>query len=67
MGISEKVARMRLYYHANVVEVNNVLNQLNIISDEKAEEIAEKHVMLIVNDILPRIFGQKAVDELFKK
>lgn len=67
MGISEKVARMRFHYHANVVEINNALNQLHIISDEKAEEIAEKHVMIVINDILPRIFGQKAVDELFKK
>lgn len=67
MGMSERVAKMRLNYHANVVEINNVLNQLHIISDEKAEEIAKKHVMIIVNDVLPRIFGQKAVDELFKK
>ena len=63
MGLAERVAKCRLYYHAYALEVNNVLNQLGLRGDEKAEEVGKKHTMLIMNDCLPRIYGQKAVDE----
>lgn len=66
MGLSTTVAKMRLVYHAEAIEINNVLNQLHIRNDDVAEECAKKHTMEIVNDILPRIYGQEAVDDLFK-
>ena len=64
MGAAEALARVRLHYHANLLEVNNVLNQLGIRNDDKAEEVAKHHVMTIINDCLPRIYGQKAVDDM---
>ena len=66
MDITERVARMRFVYHSNMVSVVNVLNQLNIIPDDKAEELNKHHAMTIFTDILPRlgcdvekIFGKK--------
>lgn len=55
MGIANKVTKMRFWYHANAIDVNNVLNQLKLRSDEKAEVIGKEHVMIIVKDILPRM------------
>jgi len=66
MGLADKVSKMRLSYHLNGIEINNVLNQLHIRDDEKAERIAKNHVMTIFNDILPRLYGKEAVDELLK-
>ena len=62
MGLAEEVAKVRLSYHANAIEVNNVLNQLRIRTDEKAEEIAKKHTMVIFEDIMPRL-GLNVLDE----
>jgi len=55
MSISKKVTKMRYKYHLNAIEINNVLNQLHIRNDEKAEENAKKHIMVIFNDIIPRM------------
>ena len=55
MGLAEKVSIMRFHYHSNLIEVNNVLNQLGIRSDNKAEEIGKKHAMILFNDVLPRL------------
>lgn len=65
MSLSTKIAKARLAYHANVVDLINAGNQLGIIKDEKAEELAKKHTMTIMGDILPRIYGQAIVDALF--
>ena len=54
-SLSQKVAWMRLKYHANFVEMVNACNQLHILSDDKAEETNKRHVMVVVNDILPRL------------
>lgn len=43
MDIAKRVAKMRLTYHSNMLSINNVLNQLGIRKDEKAEEIGKKH------------------------
>lgn len=45
MSIVTKVAKMRLNYHANMLDVCNVLNQLGILKDEKAEEVMKNHTM----------------------
>lgn len=55
MSISKEVTKMRYKYHLTAIELNNVLNQLHIRNDEKAEEIGKKHAMVIFNDIIPRI------------
>lgn len=55
MNLPKIVAKMRLRYHANMIDVVNVGNQLGIISDEKAEEMNKNHAMTIFTDILPRL------------
>ena len=45
MSIVTKVAKMRLFFHANMLDVCNVANQLGILKDEKAEEIMKGHTM----------------------
>lgn len=54
-GLPYIVANLRLRYHSNAIDLNNVLNQLKIRSDEKAEEIAKQHAMTIFEDIFPRL------------
>lgn len=55
MDISTLVAKVRFHYHANACDVDNVLNQIGLMSDKKAEERNRNHVMTIVNDICPRL------------
>lgn len=64
MDITKRVAKMRLNHHANMVSLNNVLNQLHIISDETAEQRNKDHVMIILTDIAPRL--GKNVGALFE-
>ena len=45
MSIVKKVAKMRLMFHANMLDVFNAANQLGILKDEKAEEIMKYHTM----------------------
>ena len=45
MDITKKVAKARYFYHLNMLDVSNVLNQLGILSDEKAEKMSKKHAM----------------------
>ncbi len=45
MNIVTKVAKMRLNFHATMLDVYNIANQLGILKDEKAEEIMKKHTM----------------------
>ena len=45
MSIVKKVAKIRLIFHANMLDVCNVANQLGILKDEKAEEIMKHHSM----------------------
>ena len=55
MDITKVVAKMRFHYHANMLDVNNVLNQLGLRNDDKAEAIGKKHTMTILTDCLPRM------------
>ena len=64
MGIPTLVAKARFQYHGTLLDLNNVLNQLHMRSDEKAEEIAKKHAMIIFGDIFPRIYGEDYLDKL---
>lgn len=45
MSIVERVAKMRLAYHANMLDVCNVCNQLGILKDDKAEEKMKRHTL----------------------
>lgn len=49
------IAYLRFQYHGFLLDLNNCLNQLHLRSDEAAEEIAKKHVMTMLLDILPRL------------
>ena len=43
MSLSKFVAKMRFTYHVNAIEINNVLNQLHIRSDSKANAVGKYH------------------------
>ena len=45
MSIVKKVAKARLLFHANMLDVCNVANQLGILKDSKAEEVMKKHTI----------------------
>lgn len=45
MDITKKVAKMRFIYHTNMLDICNVLNQLGILKDEKAEMVMRDHCM----------------------
>lgn len=45
MDITKKVAKCRFMYHVNMLDVCNILNQLGILKDEKAEEVMKNHTM----------------------
>ena len=55
MNIPKIVAKARFIYHSNALDINNVLNQLGLRDDEKAEEVGKQHTMAIFTDILPRL------------
>ncbi len=55
MDLPRKVAKMRYNYHLAMIDINNVMNHLHLINDEKADEKAKLHAMTIFNDILPRL------------
>lgn len=42
MDITKKVAALRFKYHANMLDVCNVLNQIGILKDEKSRIGDEK-------------------------
>lgn len=45
MDITKKVAALRFKYHANMLDVCNVLNQIGILKDKKAELLMKNHTM----------------------
>ena len=54
-NLPKTVAKIRLKYHMEMLDVNNILNQLGIMSDEKCEERQKYHTMTIFGDIFPRL------------
>ena len=44
MNIVKTVAKMRLNYHLNMLDVCNVLNQLHILSNRKANKKMKNHL-----------------------
>ena len=45
MNIVTKVAKARLNFHATMLDICNVANQLGIKKDEKAEKVMKDHCM----------------------
>lgn len=66
MSLARKIAKARMVYHTNMVELVNVGNQLGLIKDEKAEKANKHHVMTLITDVWPRIYGEAAVAKLFE-
>lgn len=54
-SLERLIAKIRLHYHANCLDINNALNQMHLMSDEKNEESNKKHVMIIFTDVCPRL------------
>lgn len=54
-SLEKIVANIRFWYHANCLDINNTLNQLHLMSDERNEASNAKHVMIICNDVFPRL------------
>lgn len=65
MDITKKVAKLRFGYHTNMLDVCNVLNQVGILKDNKAEEVMKNHTMKSI-DCLARIHDT-TVEELLNK
>ena len=57
MSIVTKVAKMRLNYHATMLDICNVANQLGILKDEKAEEVMKKHTFKCFDAMEHCIYG----------
>lgn len=49
MSIVTKVAKVILFFHANMLDICNVANQLGILKDDKAEEVMKGHAMECVD------------------
>lgn len=64
MDITKKVAKARYIYHTNMLDVCNVLNQIGILKDDKAEEKMKNHCMESL-DCLRRMGYD--VDSIFKE
>jgi len=64
MSLATRIAKVRLSYHASMIDLVNAGNQIGLIKDEKAERMNRDHVMTIMTDILPRIYGQALIDSL---
>ena len=64
MDLAKTVAMIRFKVNANLIEAVNVGNQLKLISDDRAEALNKRRCMEIFEDILPRIYGQEAVNKL---
>lgn len=65
MNLPKTVAKIRLRYHLEMVDVNNVLYQLHLRGEEKAEKIGAKHTMASL-DCFERL-GIPVYDEILKK
>ena len=45
MDITKEVAKKRLNYHTTMLDIYNVLNQIGILKDKKAEVLMKDHTM----------------------
>jgi hypothetical protein len=67
-SLEKIVAKVRLYYHASWLDINNTLNQLHLMSNERNERGYAKHAMIVINDICPRLgITEEMILKAFKK
>lgn len=64
MSFATRIAKMRLSCHASLVDFGNGLNQLHVLSDEKAEKFCAKHTILAL-EAGARMHG-KSLNEILK-
>ena len=57
MSLEKMVLTMVTHYHADLIDIHNVLHALGLRSDEQAEEFNKKHVMKIV-----RMYARRGYD-----
>lgn len=68
MSLPTMIANIRLKYHLNALDLYNSLNQLHLVSDEKAEEANKMHLKKCIDCysrlgvILPKEFLDFAKD-----
>lgn len=55
MCIETMIAKARLHYHLNMIDVVGVLDQLHVISGETAERRKKHHTMTLFTDVFPRL------------
>lgn len=65
MNLPKLVAQLRLRYHLEAIDVNNVLYQLHLRSEDKAEHLGKKHCMSAI-DCFERL-GVPICNELKKQ
>lgn len=63
--ITKKVAKVRFSYHANMLDVCNIANQLCILKDDRAEVLMKDHTMKCM-DCLARIHDTTVEDLITK-
>ena len=67
-SLEKMVAKARLYYHACWIDINNTLNQLHLMSNERNERGNAKHAIIVINDICPRLgITEEMILKAFKK
>lgn len=49
MNVVKTVAKLRLWYHSNMLDVVNVANQLKLLSDKRADNSNRHHFMECVD------------------
>lgn len=61
------ITKLRFAYHAEMLDVNKVLNDLGLISDEQHEESNKKHVMTLINDVFPKMFPHVDIEKALEQ
>ena len=64
MNIVKTVAKLRLSYHLNMIDICNVANQLHLMSDTKADNSNKRHLKECI-DCYERL-GYKLPDEFIE-
>lgn len=49
MDITKVVAKARLEYHLNMIDICNVANQLHLLSNDKADRANENHLKKVLD------------------
>ena len=48
MSLEKIILKLATRYHANLIDIHNVLHALGLRSDEQAEKFNKKHMMKLV-------------------